>query len=406
MSKFAYEVRDPKGVVLRGEAVGPSHLDVVLELKKVGYEVLGVWQKPPYLPGTSIWRFFHRASIEELSLFTRQLSLYFSSGVGLLRGLESIAGQGFSKTITDSAKEVADGLKNGRGLAESMSMRPTVFSQVYVRLVHAGESSGALEKILIRLADFLERDLLLQKRLRSALAYPALVFALSLSVVAFLMLFIFPMFISFFDGLDVEMPRLTQSLIQISGFFSNPVVLGIGLGVLPFVLYQAYDRLGRTDEAMTWLSGVRLRIPLAGPLFRQVLLARFSRTLAILLEAGIPQLTALSAAGKAIGNRSMEQAVERAMTRIKDEGKSLAAGLSEEKAFPRLLVSMLSVGEEVGQLPRVLDLASDSFDLEIDTSVSRLTVIIEPVMLGFMGIAVGYILLAVFLPVYSLVDKL
>lgn len=406
MPRFAYEVRDPQGKLVRGEADGPSHLDVVLELRKVGYEVLGVWQKPPFLPGTSIWRLLHRVSAEQLAIFTRQLAMYFSSGVPLLQGLESIAGQGFSKTTADAANDLAHGLRGGRGLAAGMSLCPTVFSPVYVRMVHAGETSGALEKILHRLADFLERDYLLQKRLRSALSYPALIFVFSMLVVTFLVLFVFPMFVSFFDGLNVELPAVTKSLILVTEFLRQPWVLLVALVLLPVGLYHLYQRVGRTDEAMLWFSSWRLRMPLAGPLTHAVLLARFSRTLAVLTEAGIPQLTALQATGRALGNRSMERAVDRAAERIRDNGAGLAEALREEKLFPNLLVSMLSVGEEVGKLPEVLNSAADTLDLNVETSVSRLTVVIEPLMLGLMGLVVGYILLAVFLPVYRLVEVL
>lgn len=372
----------------------------------MGYEILGVWQKPPYLPGTSIWRFFHRVPLDEMAVFTRQLSMFFSSGLGLLRGLESIAGQGFSKVTAESAAELSRGLRDGRGLAASMSLRPTVFSPVYVRMVHAGESSGALDRILARLADFLERDMLLQKRLRSSLAYPTLIFVFSLVVVSFLLLFVFPMFVSFFDGLDVELPQVTQSLLVLTGFLRHPAVLATLFLVLPFTLYHAYQRIGRSDEAMLFFARARLRLPLVGPLVHSVLLARFARTLAILLEAGIPQQTALQTSGRAIGNAALEEALERVCARIRDDGSSIAAAFAQEKLFSRTLVSLMAVGEEVGRLPHVLESAADSLDLTVETSVSRLTVVLEPLMLGLMGIVVGYILLAVFLPVYALVEAL
>lgn len=377
-----------------------------MELRRVGYEILGVWQKPAYLPGTLVWRVFSRVSVEELAVFTRQLSMFFSSGLGLLRGLESIAGQGFSKVTAEAAQELSQGLREGRGLAASMAMRPSVFSPVYVRLVHAGESSGALEKILTRLADFLERDLLLQKRLRASLAYPALIFVFSILMVIFLLMFVFPMFVSFFDGLNVELPLVTQSLLSLTTFFRHPALLTTVFVLGPALLYHAHQRLGRTDQAMLWLSHARLRLPLVGPLVHSVLLARFSRTLAVLMEAGIPQMTALQTCGRALGNKAMEAAVKRAAERVRGEGASLAQALAKEPLFPRTVVALMSIGEEVGRLPEVLDSAADTLDLTIETSVSRLTVVLEPLMLGLMGIVVGYVLLAVFLPVYALVEAL
>lgn len=406
MPHYAYEVRDPKGNPITGRAIGPTQADVILELKKVGYTVVKVWEQPPYLPPTPFWAYFQRVPVEELALLTRQLAMYFSSGVGLLQGLECIQGQGFSKRTTAAVKDVARGLGEGKGLAASMALRTDVFSPVYIRLVHAGEISGALEKILANLADFLEQDLLLRRRLKSALAYPMVIFTFSVALIAFLLFFIFPMFIGFFEGLNMKLPAITQSLLDLTNLSREPLVLALVFIVVPWALVRLYRLVGRSDARATTLARWKLRFPLAGPLLHNVLLARFAGTLAILMRAGIPQMTALGAVGAALDNRALEKALERVAERVKNEGINLSAALIEEPLFPRMLVSLVAVGDEVGDLPRVLELSGQNLSLEVDTSIARLTVVIEPVMLGILGLFVGYILLAVFLPVYAMVDGL
>lgn len=406
MPHYAYEVRDPKGNQISGRAIGPTHADVILELNKVGYTVLKVWEQPPYLPPTPFWALFQRVPVEELALLTRQLAMYFSSGVGLLQGLECIQNQGFSKRTTAAVKDVAIGLGEGKGLAASMALRTDVFSPVYIRLVHAGELSGALELILSNLADFLEQDLMLRRRLKSALAYPMVIFAFSIALICFLLFFIFPMFVGFFQGLNMELPVITQSLLNLTNLSRDPLVLALVLLVLPWATVRAYRALGRSEARATTLAGWKLKFPLAGPLLHNVLLARFAGTLAILMRAGIPQMTALGAVGAALDNKALEKALTRASDRVKNEGVALSTALTQEPLFPRMLVSLIAVGDEVGDLPRVLELSGQNLSLEVDTSISRLTVVIEPVMLGILGIFVGYILLAVFLPVYGMIDGL
>ncbi len=405
MPRFSYIVIDPSGKMRRGQADGPGHLDVVMELKKVGYEVQSVWQQPPVMGSLGIWRMFQRVPLEELTLFTRQLSMFFGAGLGLLKGLDCLKQQGFSKKTSQAADDLSKSLRDGRGLSQSMALRPDVFSPVFTKLVYAGETSGALDDILKRLADYLERDLLLQKRLRSALAYPALIFAFSMSLVAFLVFFVFPMFVSFFDGLNLQLPLPTKSLIAVTSLLRDPVFLASTLFVGWGVTFVVYRELGRSDRGARFFDRMLLNIPLVGELQRSVLLARFSRTLAILLEAAVPQFLALEIVSGALGNREMEAALKRATEALKN-GESLSEAMARESIFPALLTSMVAVGEEVGSLSRVLNLVADSFELDIDTSVSRLTVVLEPVMLGIMGIVVGYVLLAVFLPVYGLLEGL
>ena len=405
MPHFCYEAKDPQGNFATGVAVGPGHLDVVKELKAVGYEVLRVWQKPPMLPGFRFWGLMNQVPLSELALLTRELGMFFTSGVGLLRGLEAIKDQGFTKQTGRAAEDVAKSLASGLGLSQSMALRPDVFEPVYVRMIHAGEASGALDKILDKLSDYLERELLLRRRVKSALAYPALIFLVCVGLTAFMVFFLFPTFIGFFDGLDMRLPAITESLMTLTSLSREPIFI-IAILLLPFVINQIVKTVRSNEARMSWLSNVMLGLPVVGPLNRAVVLARFSSTLSILMKSGILQFTALNITAGAVGNRAAQEAIQRCAERIRDDGDSLAEAMGKEDLFPRMLVSLVLVGEEVGNLPKVLDLASDGFELEVDTNISRFTVLLEPLMLLIMGLVVGYVLLAVFLPVYSMLDGL
>lgn len=405
MPFFCYEALDPQGNLVTGKANAPGHIDLVLELKKVGYEVRRVWQKPPFVPGFRIWSFFRRVPLTELALLTRELGMFFASGIGLLKGLESIQGQGFSKQTTRACEDVSQALAQGHSLSQSMSLRPDVFEPMYVRLIHAGEVSGALDRILEKLSEYLERELILTRRVQSAMAYPILIFFVCVGLTAFMIFFLFPTFVSFFDGLDIRLPAITRSLLAVTTIVRHPAFI-IAFVLVALLASRVYETLSRTESTVIWFSNFMLNAPVIGPIKRAVVLSRFCSTLSILMKAGIPQYTALGIAAGSIGNRAAEVALQQCSLRIRDDGDSLSEALGKETLFPRMLISLILVGEEVGDIPKVLDLAVDGFELEIDRSISQFTVLLEPLMLSIMGLVVGYVLLAVFLPVYSMLEGL
>ena len=405
MPIFCYEALDPQGELVTGKAKAPAHIDLVVELKKVGYEVRRVWQKPPYVPGFRIWSGLWRVPLSELALLTRELGMFFASGIGLLRGMESIQGQGFSKQTTRACGDVSQALAQGHSLSQSMALRPDVFEPMYVRLIHAGEVSGALDRILEKLSEYLERELILTRRVQSAMAYPALIFFVCLGLTAFMVFFLFPTFVSFFDGLDIRLPAITRSLLVVTTTARDPAFI-IASVIVAFIASRIYESLARRESAVIWFSGFLLNAPVVGPIKRAVVLSRFCSTLSILMKAGVPQYTALSISAASIGNRAAETALQTCAMRIRDDGDSLSEALGKESLFPRMLISLIVVGEEVGDIPKVLDLAVNGFELEIDRSISQFTVLLEPLMLSFMGLVVGYVLLAVFLPVYSMLEGL
>lgn len=395
------------GKEVEGEAEGPGHRDVALELKRLGYEVLGLWEIPPRVAvGTSLLRLFQRVPLKDLAVFTRQLSMLVGSGVPLLEGLEGLQGQPLNRLLTQAVGDLIDGLSKGYGLSGSLATRPDVFSPMYVNMVKAGEVSGRLDPILGRLADFLERDYILSRRVQAALLYPALIFVVSLVVVFLMVVFVFPTFVSFFGGMNVKLPWLTSSLLAVTSTLHEPAVIVV-LGIaVPFAFYQTYHYLSSTTAGNHLWANLVLRLPLIGRLQRDVILVRFCRIMGTLIDAGVPQMVSLEVTGGSIGNYQLQAQLREVGSWIKDEGLSLARALDKMDFFPKMCIQLMTVGEEAGVLPLMLQRLADGYDLDVKESVTRFTVILEPLMLTVMGFVVGYVLLAVFLPVYSLVNKL
>lgn len=407
MPLYYYEARDAIGREVSGEIEGPGHLDVALELKKLGYQVKGLWQVPPRVPFTvSFRRLFQSVPRKDLALFTRQLAMLLASGVPILEGLEGMQKQELSQKLKEAVGDLCEGLRKGHGLSGSLAARPDVFGDVYVNMVKAGEMSGRLHEILNRLADFMERDYMLVRRIQSAMMYPVLIFVVSVLVVAFMVLFIFPTFISFFKGLNLELPLVTQSLLFLTTALRDPVVLTLLAIAIPLVGYNIHHHLSHTASGNRLWASFLLALPLVGPVQRDVILARFCRTLGTLMDSGVPQMLSLELTGGSIGNYCVQSELQQASHKVRDEGLSLARALASMRFFPKMCVNLMMVGEEAGKLPLILNSLADSYDLDVKTSVTRFTVVLEPLMLAVMGFIVGYVLLAVFLPVYSLLEAL
>ncbi|MCE7870497.1 type II secretion system F family protein [bacterium CPR1] len=407
MPTYLYEVRDPKGKVLQGQAEAPTRLELVRELETLEYVVLGVREKLPLLK--RLKRKFSgvaTVSVTELALFTRQLSLLISAGVPILKSLGCLLNQAWSPRLRAAIASVMDGVRDGKGFSNSLARNPRAFGPVYVSLVRAGEVSGSLDEILKRLSDFLERDMRLYQRLRSSLAYPALVFISSVAMTAFMVLHVFPAFVSFFEGLSLRLPFLTRIVLKTSQLFTDPWVLLALLLVVPYLSAQAWFYFTSTRGGRRQWAWLILHTPVLSRVHRDVMLARFCRTLGILIECGVPQLHSLEVAGSVVGNEIVYDELQALGVRVRDGHGSLARELINTKFFPPECAHMLRVGEESGKMPRILHRLADFYETELDLSLQTALALIEPLMLTIMGGIVGFILLAVFMPIYSLLEAL
>lgn len=407
MPAYFYEVRDSDGEVILGEADAPSRAELVLELESLRYQILGIREKPRATPGYQlILDRFRRVSTAELALFTRQLSLLMSAGVPILKCFAVLLKQKWGGTLTLAIGNVAEGIRTGKSLSESMSKNPRAFSPVYVNLVKAGEISGGLDEVLKKLSDFLERDMKLYGRLQASLTYPVMIFLVSVSLTLFLMLYIFPAFIEFFEGLDLELPALSQILLTTTRLFTDPWVMFGLVVLLPYVAYQLLLYFATSTSGRRQLAWIILHSPVISTVHKNVMMARFCRTLGILLECAVPVMTSLEVVGSVVGNGLVQEEIRAVAQRVRDGNTSLSQELHNAEFFPPMCGHMLRAAEEAGKMPKILIRMADFYDNEVELSLLQLLALLEPLMLTVMGTVVGFILLAVFLPIYSLLDAL
>ncbi len=325
-----------------------------------------------------------------------------SAGIPLLECLEILEEQAQSRNFAMLLDEVIEGVRGGEDLSSSIDKYPKVFSEVYVSMVRAGEASGQIDEILVRLAEYLEASQRLKRDIKSAMTYPVVSMTLILGITAFLMLAIVPKFKDVFASLDIELPKLTAGILAASDFSRanwDKMLVGV---VVAFLLLKVYKRTERGRWQWDWLM---LHTPIFGPLFQKVGLSRFSKTFATMLKSGVPILGSLEIVAETSGNRIISDAVLAARENVR-QGENLAEPLAESQVFPPMVTRMVSIGEKSGSLEMLLEKISEFYDEQVRATVKQLTSLIEPIMIAFMGLLVGTIVLAVFLPIFELQKQL
>jgi type IV pilus assembly protein PilC len=293
---------------------------------------------------------------------------------------------------------VRDNIESGSSLSAALSKYPNVFSALYINMVKAGESSGMLDEILERLAGYLEKANSLRRKVRSSLIYPTLVVVMAVGITSVLMLYVVPTFKGIFESLGGELPKLTQLLLAISDLLRHSFVfLLAGVVLFGFV----FSRYLRTDTGRMQFDRFLLRMPIFGIIMRKVAVARFSRTLATLIRSGVPILGSLEIVGKTSGNKVVERAVDGVRTSIR-EGENIAEPLARSGVFPPMVTRMIGVGEQAGELEKMLTKIADFYEDQVDAAVSGLASTLEPVIIIFLGVVVGFIVIAMFMPIFKL----
>lgn len=404
MPTFSYEALDSKGRVVTGSVEAPDAQAVIRDLRNIKYTVTNIKEKKDQLQALKLFsQRFQRVSLYSLAIFTRQFAVLFNSGISTVRGLEGLGRQSLNPRLGRAIQAVYEDIRDGYSLARAMSRHPDVFNPIYISMVKAGEMSGAMGEILDRLATLLEREVSLRNKVGSATTYPAVVFGACVLVTFILVNYVFPTFVNLFEGIDVELPLITRSLMWITGTIRNPVIMlplfgGLATGI--YFLGQYFQTpLGRRHRDRTLLN-----LPIVGTMVKKVALSRFCRTLGTLLGSGVPMIHALEIVGKAAGNDVISDIIDEVQMGLK-AGMRLSQPLKEYKIFPPMLSQMVAVGEETGSLPIMLNKLADFYDVEVEHALETVTSMLEPLMILFMGLAVGYVLLAVFIPVYAIVGK-
>jgi type IV pilus assembly protein PilC len=335
-------------------------------------------------------------------VFTRQLATLIGSGLPLVRALYVLERQEKSGILKTTIRGLAEQVEGGSSFSEALSKFPKAFPPLYVNTVKAGEAGGVLEVVLTRLAEFAEKSQRLEGRIKSAMVYPALVLTMALSVLGFLITFIVPKFLQIFKEMNVELPVMTKVLLVVSDFARSRWYIGIGLVVLLIVLWNVLYSLPVTKLL---IDKGKLEIPVMGQLLRKIAIARFSRTLGTLLSSGVPILQSLMVSKDTTGNEAMARSIVVVHDAVR-EGETIAKPLLKAGLFPAMAVNMISVGEETGALDQMLLKVADVYDEEVDVTVTGLMSLLEPFLIIGLGMIVGFIVIAMFLPLFQLVTAL
>jgi type IV pilus assembly protein PilC len=422
MPRFAYVALDVRGQESTGQVEAVSTSDAIGQLRKAGYFPTNVYEEgkdagrdgktarsvSPQKPkiGRKEITLFQRKKIKPkvLMIFTRQLATLIDSGLPLLRGLNVLAKQERDPVLKRTIDKLADSVQSGNTFSETLAQHPVIFNNLYVNMVRAGELGGVLEVVLNRLAEFQEKAARIKNKVASAMVYPIIVLTMAVGILSFLLVFIVPKFEAIFHDMlgDKPLPAITIFVIGISGFVKNHVlVLSGGIAVA----VAAYRFAIRTGGGRAVADRVKLRVPLFGDLLRKTAISRFSRTLGTLITSGVPILQALNITRETAGNMMIAGAIGQVHDSVR-EGESIVQPLEASRAFPPMAISMIDVGEETGQLPEMLLKIAEVYDDEVDNSVAALTSVLEPMMILFLAFIVGTIVIALFLPLISIISTL
>ncbi|MBB09246.1 MAG: pilus assembly protein PilC [Roseibacillus sp.] len=344
-----------------------------------------------------------------LMIFTRQLATLIDSGLPLLRGLTVLGKQEPNQVLRGTINSLADSVQGGSTFSESLAQHPRIFDKLYVNMVKAGELGGVLEVVLTRLAEYQEKAHKLKNKIVSAMVYPVIVMFIAVAIMTFLMLFIVPKFKEMFaDMSGAELPKISQLVFGFSDFMMRrSVVLPNAVWILfaVFGVWLIFQLWGRTRTGRRVLDTIKLKLPLFGEIQRKSAVSRFSRTLGTLVTSGVPILQALNITKETAGNVVISDAINKVHESVK-EGESIVQPLSSSGVFPSMVISMVDVGEETGQLPEMLLKIADVYDDEVDNAVTALTSVLEPIMIVFLALVVGAIVFALFLPLIKIIQQM
>ncbi|MBA2433772.1 MAG: type II secretion system F family protein [Verrucomicrobiota bacterium] len=426
MPRFTYTALDSRGQESTGLVEAPSTNEAIGQLRQAGYFPTNVFEEgqggaaekkarrsaktavaaQSAAKGKKGIVLFSKKTVKAkiLMVFTRQLATLIDAGLPLLRGLNVLAKQERDVLLKDTINQLADSVQGGSTFSESLAQHPRIFNKLFVNMVKAGELGGVLELVLSRLAEFQEKAQKVKNKVKSAMIYPVIVLSLAMIIMAFLMVFIVPKFESIFHDMlgDKPLPAITQFVIGISGFMQNHWLLLIG-GFIALIF--GYRAVARTSGGRAVIDRFALRAPLFGDLTRKSSISRFARTLGTLVTSGVPILQALNITRETAGNTVIANAISQVHDSVK-EGESIVQPLEASGAFPPMVISMVDVGEETGQLPEMLLKIAEVYDDEVDNSVAGLTSMLEPIMIVMLAVIVGTIVIALFMPLISIIGGL
>jgi type IV pilus assembly protein PilC len=399
---YVYKVRDKQGKLVEGTLEADSTTLVANKLRQMGYVPLAIDKKAGgglskdlSIPGFG----GRKVKLKDLAVFNRQFATMINSGLSLLRSLNILAEQTDSKALAAIINEVRQDVEKGASLSQAMGRHPKAFSRLYIAMVRAGETGGALDQTLLQLADTLEKQVELKHKIKSAMTYPVAVLALVLCIVAAMLLFIVPMFKGLYADLGGTLPLPTRLLLLVSSVMVTAfpiVIIGMVIGVF------AFKRWIETDKGRDIFDAFKLKVPVFGKLVHKTALTRFARTLASLLRSGVPILESLEITSDTVGNTVASKAVKDVQDGVK-QGEPLAKRMADHAIFPPMVTQMIAVGEETGAVDVMLDKMGEFYEQEVEATVAALTSLLEPALIVVLGGAVGGMVVSLYMPMFNII---
>lgn len=401
IKSFEYTSRNQAGKLIKGKLTAPSETAAATRLGGMGLTPVAIKESTA---GTGLRREItlgglgKSVGLKDLAIMTRQLSTMISSGLSLLRALSILSEQTQNSHLAEILTKVVSDIESGSSLSDAIGRHPVEFPPIMINMVRAGEVGGFLDTALDSVALNFEKEAKLRSTIKSAMAYPVMVLLLSAVSVVIMLLFIVPIFKEMFEGLGSQLPPPTQFLVTLSEnmVWLLPVLLVVGVG---FSIWWRANK--NTDAVRRVVDPIKLKLPVFGTLFKRIAIARFTRNLSNMVGAGVPILQALSVVGETSGNWVISEASKRVADSVR-QGRSIAGPLADEPVFPPMVVQMISVGEDSGSLEVMLGKISDFYDAEVQATTEALTSLIEPLLIAFLGVVIGGMIIALYMPIFSI----
>lgn len=397
MASFAYVARETgSGREIRSTVEAATEQAAIAALLNRNLLVVSIQEKVGKKGRTA----GGRVALADLVIFTRQLATMIDAGLAMVQSLQGLADQTTNKVMRDVIRDICTRVEGGDSFSEALQKHPKVFSRLYFSMVAAGEKGGLLAEILARLATYLENAARLRKKVKSAIMYPTVVTIVAILITIFLLVKVVPVFAEIYAGFGGQLPGPTQFLVQLSNVVKKYIILivlgagGLVYGWMSFI---------KTKSGREFWDSRRIKLPIFGTIAHKICLARFTRTLASLIRSGVPILEVLQIVSQTVGNVVMEKAIKVAASDI-ERGESISAALAKHPVFPNMIIRMISAGEQTGKIDNMLERISDFLDEEIETTLSGLTSLIEPILIVFLGVVVGGMVICMFLPIFKLAD--
>ncbi|MDQ8164263.1 MAG: type II secretion system F family protein [Gemmatimonadota bacterium] len=395
MPTFTYTARDAKGTIKSDTIEATNREDVVQQLRKMRLNVVKVEEAAKSKQKTT-----GPIPMRDVVIFTRQFSTMINSGLPLVQALDILSKQTENKALSAVTRQVVFDVESGHTVADALGKHPKAFSDLYVNMVAAGEAGGILDTILMRLATFMEKNDALVRKVKGAMIYPGVIFSVAAIAISVLLIFVIPVFQSMFESVNLVLPLPTRIVVKLSQILRDGWWM-FGLG--GYIGFQAFKRYYATPAGHFNVDKALLAFPVLGDVLRKSAVSRFTRTLGTLISSGVSILDGLEITAKTAGNRVIQDAIMASRASIAG-GDTIAAPLAKSAVFPPMVISMIAVGEQTGGLDEMLSKIADFYDEEVDAAVSNLLSLLEPVMIVFLGVVVGGMVVAMYLPIFDMIN--